>query len=301
MSIKRLVTSVAMAGSVLLIGWFLQPTEVAYAQPAACQAPQVGCVAPDFKAQSLDGKEIQLSALRGQPVFLSFWFTGCPVCQKEVKNWQDFDEGYGDAVKVLGVNVADDAQTVRRFVSQQGLTFNILLDPKGDFLLKYRVAKMPTMFFIDAQGIIRQISTVGLTGEGIAEVFAEKVFQAALIPVSHLTVTQQVTKGQAKGELIDVDGDGRPEGARIDLNGDGTLEATLAFWKGHVRGTIPSKKALSVQTLVGPPAKMQIALDLNNDGKPEVLIEARASDGMVERIVLDLDSDGQPELIYSKP
>ncbi len=38
-------------------------------------------------------------------------------------------------------------------------------------------------------------------------------------------------------------------GARVDLDGDGTFEATVALFKGHLRGTVPSENALKITQL----------------------------------------------------
>lgn len=287
---KSLVVAVAMA----LASWLLAPT-VSWADHSA---PQVGHFAPDFTFKDLDGKEVSLRDFRGQAVFFSPWFSGCPVCQKEMKEWQAFHEAFGDLIKVIGINVADSPEVAREFAKQQGATFTNLLDPRGAFVVQYRITKMPTMFFVDQEGVIREISKATLTAEGMADIFAEKVFGAPILPLTHLETVEKVTKEQAVGELIDTDGDGRPEGARVDLDGDGTFEATVASFKGHVRGTVPNRDVLRVTMRFEAPAAVLVRVDLNNDGNPEIFIEARASDGVVERITVDLDSDGTSELRF---
>lgn len=290
MTQRRFSSLILMVGLALL-GWAAQS---AFADDVR---PQVGHLAPDFTFKDLDGNEVSLSDFRGQAVFFSPWFSGCPICQGEMVEWQAFHEAFGDLVTVFGINVADSPDVAADFIRQRGVTFPTLLDPKGDFLIQYKITKMPTMFFVDPQGIIREISKVTLTADGIAQTFAEKVFGTPILPLTGFEVVRQASRGDAAGELIDTDGDGRPDGARVDLDGDRVFEATVAIFKGRVRGTIPNGDVLDVTMRFEAPAAEFIRVDLDGDGVPEITIEDEGFDG-VDRVAVDLDSDGTAELSF---
>lgn len=290
MTQRRFSSLILMVGLALL-GWAAQS---AFADDVR---PQVEHLAPDFTFKDLDGNEVSLSDFRGRPVFFSPWFSGCPICQGEMVEWQAFHEAFGDLITVFGINVADSPDVAADFIRQRGATFPTLLDPKGDFLIQYKITKMPTMFFVDPQGIIREISKVTLTADGIAAIFAEKVFGTPILPLTSFEVVEQAALGDAVGELIDTDGDGQPDGARVDLDGDGTFEATVAIFKGRVRGTIPNGDVLDVTMRFEAPAAEFINVDLDGDGVPEITIEDEGFDG-VDRVAVDLDSDGTAELSF---
>jgi peroxiredoxin len=55
-------------------------------------------------------------------------------------------------LRVCGVNVGQDTETVRRFVERLGLTYDILLDRSGAVTHDYGVIGLPATFFIDREG-----------------------------------------------------------------------------------------------------------------------------------------------------
>jgi peroxiredoxin Q/BCP len=90
----------------------------------------VGAVAPDFEAQSFDGRRVRLSDLRGKPVVLYFFpkaFT--PICTIETGRFRD---NYADltalGAEVVGVST-DSLDTQCEFGRRQKVTFPLLADP----------------------------------------------------------------------------------------------------------------------------------------------------------------------------
>lgn len=136
---------------------------------AQMPAPAMGHPAPDFVLTTLDGKSVHLSALRGQPLILNFWATWCPPCRGELPQLQAASERYAGQVRVIGVDQIEPAGIVSATVRELGLTYPIPLDGAGMASQKYGVRSLPTTFFIDRQGIIREIQIGGLTGATLAD------------------------------------------------------------------------------------------------------------------------------------
>ncbi|MBO9129051.1 TlpA disulfide reductase family protein [Bacillus sp. 165] len=126
----------------------------------ASQGLEVGKKAPDFELQTLDGKKTKLSDLKGKKVILNFWATWCPPCKKELPEMQKFNEKHGEDVTILAVNYTisekGKAQGVQQFATEQGITFPILLDTDSSVSNMYKIITIPTSYFIDSKGIIRQ-------------------------------------------------------------------------------------------------------------------------------------------------
>ncbi|MFD1397110.1 thiol-disulfide oxidoreductase ResA [Kroppenstedtia eburnea] len=122
------------------------------------QTVEEGMEAPDFQLQTLDGKEMKLSELRGRAVLLNFWATWCEPCRDEMPAIQKVYEKHRDkGLVVVGVNIAESQLTVKGFVRQLDLSFPILLDKERKVVDQYRIEPIPTSLFIDKDGKVVRI------------------------------------------------------------------------------------------------------------------------------------------------
>ncbi|PEF39904.1 alkyl hydroperoxide reductase [Bacillus sp. AFS094228] len=118
---------------------------------------KIGAKAPNFSLKTLDGKQVELSDYKGKKVMLNFWATWCPPCKKEMPDMEKYTQLAGDDVVVLAVNI-DPENDVQAFVEDNGITFTIPLDSqsaKNPVNERYKILSIPTTYFIDKKGIIR--------------------------------------------------------------------------------------------------------------------------------------------------
>ncbi len=143
-------------------------------------APRQGFLAPDFRLQTIEGESLRLADLRGQAILLNLWATWCPPCRAEMPAIQKMYEEYKEqGLIVLAVNmtVQDDPSAIQPFVRQYGLTFPILLDSEGVAARQYELRSLPSSFFIDRQGIIREIVIGGPMSEALLRTRIETLLQ----------------------------------------------------------------------------------------------------------------------------
>jgi cytochrome c biogenesis protein CcmG, thiol:disulfide interchange protein DsbE len=131
--------------------------------------PAVGYPAPEFRLKTLDGENFALSELRGKPVVLNFWATWCGPCRNELPALQKAATRYEGEVAFVGVDQAETAETVQKYVDELGLTFTIPLDTSHDAANAFDVTLMPTTYFIDAQGTIRSVHLGEMNSITLAE------------------------------------------------------------------------------------------------------------------------------------
>jgi tetratricopeptide (TPR) repeat protein/outer membrane lipoprotein-sorting protein len=120
------------------------------------RAALLGRPAPDFKLRDLDGEDFQLAGLKGQVVLLDFWATWCGPCRMAMPVLNSlFKQFKKQDVVIIGIDVDEDAQTVRNFIHQNHYEYPILLPPHGDAVIaNYSAHALPTMVLIDKNGVI---------------------------------------------------------------------------------------------------------------------------------------------------
>lgn len=117
-----------------------------------------GIEAPDFIVKDLDGTEIQLSELRGQRVVLDFWATWCPPCRREIPHFIKLANTFdSNDLVIIGIS-SESNETLRSFAKKKNINYTLAVD--GDLPSPYaNIISIPTTFFIDRQGVIRNIVT----------------------------------------------------------------------------------------------------------------------------------------------
>ncbi len=137
-------------------------------------APEVGRLAPDFTLTDLDGNSVSLSDFRGQVVFINFWATWCPGCRVEMPEIEAVHQEYKDKdVVVIGVDIREDEDTVRRYIERGGYSWTFVMDTTGEVTMNYRIIAIPTSFFLDEEGVITAIKTGAITKKSMESRLAE--------------------------------------------------------------------------------------------------------------------------------
>jgi peroxiredoxin len=131
-----------------------------------------GRSAPDFKLQTMDGKQFSLrEALTRGPVVAAFFKISCPVCQYAFPFLERIHKAHGGKnVSIVGISQNEKKDTAA-FTKEYGVTFPILLDDTNTYPVSnaYGLTNVPTIFWIAQDGEI-EISSVGWERKEIEEI-----------------------------------------------------------------------------------------------------------------------------------
>ncbi|MDD5288890.1 MAG: TlpA disulfide reductase family protein [Dehalococcoidales bacterium] len=127
-------------------------------QSSVTKGNRIGNLAFDFQLQNLDGQNVSLNGLRGNPVMLNFWATWCGPCRGEMPFLQQIHETWKDkGLVLLEIDIQESPALVKKFMTDNNLSIPTILDGNGSVSQAYGITAIPTTIFIDKEGIIRQI------------------------------------------------------------------------------------------------------------------------------------------------
>ena len=124
-----------------------------------------GSRAPEFTATTLAGAPASLREYEGSVVLLNVWATWCAPCRYEMPALERLHRRLGpEGLSVVAVSVdAPPGQLdalarlggdVDAYVRDLGITFDVLRDPEGTILRRYRVTGLPTTYILDRDGVV---------------------------------------------------------------------------------------------------------------------------------------------------
>jgi peroxiredoxin len=117
----------------------------------------VGKPAPEVVSQDLDGKEVKLSALKGNVVVLDLWVTASNRCKAMIPQQRELVSRLKDKPFVLVSMSADEKKTtLTDFLAKEKMPWTHWWNgDEGGIIDDWEVRTFPTIYILDAQGVIR--------------------------------------------------------------------------------------------------------------------------------------------------
>lgn len=147
----------AVTGALLLLS-------VAVAVPSLASDPfatlkmsrlPAGSMAAPFELTSLDGKVVKLSELIGKVVLVNFWATWCGPCKEEMPSLARLQKQLDPAqFALLTVTTDLQHQGITHFLSQLGVSLQVLFDEDQEVSRSFMVRGLPTTIVIARDGTL---------------------------------------------------------------------------------------------------------------------------------------------------
>lgn len=113
--------------------------------------------APELAVLDASQQKMTLESLRGQPVVVEFWSSTCGACLVMMKAWQKYADEHPGKMRFVGVGIKPYPEDLTAFANKLNVSLPLGLDQLGITQERYQVEATPMTYFIDRQGILREI------------------------------------------------------------------------------------------------------------------------------------------------
>jgi thiol-disulfide isomerase/thioredoxin len=126
----------------------------------------VGNPIPEVEGFDLDGKKVKMSSFKGKVVLFDFWATWCGPCVRMIPHERQlFEKLSKKGFVLLSVNVDEEKSTLTEFLVKEKMPWSHWWDGRqGPISKMFRIQAFPTLYLIDAKGIVRK-KWIGSPGE----------------------------------------------------------------------------------------------------------------------------------------
>ena len=107
----------------------------------------------DMPLISLSGERTNLSAFKGEVIFINFWATWCPPCIAEMPNIQALYEQYKDKpeIRFVMISLDEEPEKAKKFLNSKAFTFTSYI-PVGRRPEVFQSGVIPTTYVLDKNG-----------------------------------------------------------------------------------------------------------------------------------------------------
>jgi peroxiredoxin len=121
------------------------------------RAPRIGETIPFFKLPNVAGQTVDTARHDGKAVVVYFWTDACG-CKEQLIELRRFVGSLKNRpFAFLAVNAGQEKQKIERFIVENKLPYEVLIDVKASVAKnQFGIKVLPTIFVISRDGVLRE-------------------------------------------------------------------------------------------------------------------------------------------------
>jgi thiol-disulfide isomerase/thioredoxin len=116
----------------------------------------------DIKFKAVDGREVDLTGMKGKVVLVDFWATWCGPCMRELPNVKSaYEKLNPKGFEIVGISFDRDLDKLKQVVAREKMMWPHYFEGNGDgnkYGEEFGISSIPTMWLVDKKGVLRELN-----------------------------------------------------------------------------------------------------------------------------------------------